>query len=340
MPEYFEHSHLLTPPTRRAAYSDRTAWIMATLSALAYERFEDSEAITESLKDSLQLGKFDLVATFVTTTEGTVKAAASKAGNDAGVYKGPRTDTQAILVKSDAMAVLAFRGSEPNIVDWLFSDADAVFVKLPEGEGKIHRGFYESFLSVREKIEKVITDESKLPGTLPLYVTGHSLGAALASVGGMELEKVRSLAAIYTFGSPRVGDDVWANRMKVPVYRIVNGRDLVPMLPFSSLIGNFLRRLGFGFVVRMVRKVIKGYIGYCHVGDFRHLTQDGRLVTGSAATFSRLGDIFVDGTGAIFRRSVKIFGIALKFGTDHLMPGYIAKLAKVAVERNPPTTDA
>lgn len=40
MDHYFKNEDLLTPPTRRAAYSDRTAWLMAQFSKLAYEKFE------------------------------------------------------------------------------------------------------------------------------------------------------------------------------------------------------------------------------------------------------------------------------------------------------------
>ncbi len=337
---YFEHTRLLDPPIQRAAYSDRTAWIMAKLSQVAYEQFEgtdkeSAEAATARLHKKLRSGGFELVETFIKSTRR--MGAEPKRGNDITM---PKVDTQAILVrKPGSMAVLAFRGSEPNVTDWVYTDADAVFVETGEGEGRIHRGFYEAFQVVREDIERAIADPEKVPPGLPVYVTGHSLGGALANVAGMELEKVRTLAAVYTYGSPRVGDDLWASRMKVPVYRVVNGRDIVPLMPFSSLIGNFLRRLGLGRVVRMVRKGIIGYIGYRHVGDFRHLTQDGRLVTGTAATFSRLGDIFVDGVVAVFRRSFKVIGVAMKYGTDHFMPNYIAKLEKVALDRNAETKD-
>lgn len=332
---YFDHAHLLDPPIQRAAYSDRTAWIMAKLSELAYEQFEGTEeetaeTVTERLEEKLESGGFKLVDKYNESTRR--MGAEAKSGKDAAM---PKVDTQAILVmKPGVMAVLAFRGSEPNVTDWVFTDANATFVPTEDGEGRIHEGFYEAFKAVRKDIERAIVDFEKIPKGMPLYVTGHSLGGALANVAGVELEKTRTLAAVYTFGSPRVGDDVWAARMKVPVYRVANGRDIVPLIPFSSLIGNLLIRLGFGVLVRIARKGILGYIGYRHVGDFRHLTQDGRLVTGTAATFSRLGDLIVDAPVAFARRSFKLFGVVLKFGTDHFIPNYIAKLEKIALQRN------
>ncbi len=337
---YFAHRHLLSPPILRAAYSDRTAWIMGQLSQLAYIEFEgnDEESaahLTGRLRTALAAGGFELLETFDAQVAYLQDHAESQAAK--GLEEAAKTDTQAILVRSEDMAVLAFRGSEPNKVDWLYTDADAKFIKLPEGEGRIHRGFYESFLSVRQEIEHAI---NRLPADLPLYVTGHSLGGALANVAGMELEKRRRLAAIYSFGSPRVGDEVWASRMKVPHYRTVNGRDIVPLLPFSSLLGNVLRRLGLGRLVRRLRQGVSGYIGYQHVGNFHHLTQDGRMLIGSSATLSRLGDVLLDAPVAVVRRSLRSFGVAMKFGTDHIMSNYIAKLEKIALERNPTADEA
>ena len=47
---YFDEQPLLKPPTRRAAYSDRMAWLMAEMSRLAYHKFEGSVDIAEFAK--------------------------------------------------------------------------------------------------------------------------------------------------------------------------------------------------------------------------------------------------------------------------------------------------
>jgi Lipase (class 3) len=72
--------------------------------------------------------------------------------------------------------------------------------------------------------------------TKSIEVTGHSLGAALATL--YVAENNRTVAApslICTFGSPRVGDSVFATKfgeLGVPSWRIVNDLDPVPKVPF------------------------------------------------------------------------------------------------------------
>ena len=58
---YFRFKELLAPPVKRAAYSDRTAWLMAEMSRLAYSLFEKDYS---ELKESLSIAGFDLVKLF------------------------------------------------------------------------------------------------------------------------------------------------------------------------------------------------------------------------------------------------------------------------------------
>lgn len=61
MDQFFSDQRLLFPPVARAAYSDRTAWIMAECSPVAYVSFEDDLG---ALKQALTAGGFELVAIF------------------------------------------------------------------------------------------------------------------------------------------------------------------------------------------------------------------------------------------------------------------------------------
>ena len=59
---YFKDNDLLlNPPIKRAAYSDRMAWVLASMSHLVYDRFEDDRKTKELLEAKLKGGGFKLV---------------------------------------------------------------------------------------------------------------------------------------------------------------------------------------------------------------------------------------------------------------------------------------
>ena len=296
MSDYFnappELKHL---PTTRAAYSDRSAWMMSEMSALAYLSFEgdnrfkgllrtiaktaafasqrgsgteiadqfhalektlkdyidhrlgshdDEPPALSQLKDALKHVDFELVSTF-----------------DAG-------DTQAFLAKrdTDRIAVLAFRGTEANSWEDVKTDLDARFYKGRNGV-KLHTGFRDAYNQVSKRVADAV---DRLPDGYSLYITGHSPGGALAVIAARELER-DSLAACYTFGSPRVGNEEFGEEIRTPIYRIVNAADGVPRVPPSWLID------GIAFAVYFVRPgcaeaVERNFGGYLHQGDMRYLT--------------------------------------------------------------------
>ncbi len=222
--EYFkDKENLLTPPITRAAYSDRMGWILASMAHLAYDRYEDNRMARKLFIAKLQGGGFKLIRTFYSK----------------------ETDTQAFLAQSDdGYAVLAFRGTEVSKREDMKIDIEATRVSVLDG--RIHAGFRIAYESVAKEIEASIL---KLKDT-PLYITGHSLGAALATVATQRLEhnpRIREIiAACYTFGSPRVGDSHYDIEFKSPIYRVVNTTDIVTIIPLLAM-------------------------GYIHIGDVRFL---------------------------------------------------------------------
>ena len=97
----------------------------------------------------------------------------------------------------------------------------------------VHRGFMSAYLSenVRERIHSLIKS-----GIDRVSITGHSLGAAMATLCAYDLyasfpEKVYE---VYLFGSPRVGNARFArsyNKKLVFTLRIENGNDIVCKVP-------------------------------------------------------------------------------------------------------------
>ncbi|KAI4386900.1 hypothetical protein MLD38_004778 [Melastoma candidum] len=102
-----------------------------------------------------------------------------------------------------------------------------------------------AYFVVRSKLKDLLTTHKNAK----FVVTGHSLGGALAIlfptvlVLQEELEMMRRLLGVYTFGQPRVGDKQMHNFMEshlnypVPKYfRVVYCNDLVPRIPYDDKI--------------------------------------------------------------------------------------------------------
>lgn len=277
--DYFKaQESLLCPPLTRAAYSDRMAWVMACMAHLAYDRFEerdDVQRLRRIFVAKLESGGFKLVKTFYSR----------------------ETDTQAFLAKNDEFAVLAFRGTEVSKKVDIKTDVQAARVSVLEG--RVHAGFRVAYDSVAKDVEKAVLSLKDLP----LYITGHSLGAALATVATQRMEhnpRIREMiAACYTFGSPRVGNSHYDMEFKSPIYRVVNTTDIVTIIPLLAM-------------------------GYLHIGDVRFLgAGEGEFQRG-IPFFRRLYLFLIT--------MFKFFGPVVG---DHAIVEYRRKLEAIAQKRNP-----
>lgn len=348
-------------PVKRAAYSDRTAWLMAVLSELAYTRFDqdddtsilslarelaelsDQERIVERLRDlAAILGTSGFASP--ARENALLRECLAAGGFDLkGVLFDARTDTQGYVAVRRSkegrlgMAVLAFRGTQ-QIKDWMTNlDAATMPVSSSGGEtlGNVHRGFNEAFLSVRDQIGPLLEGDEELP----LFITGHSLGGALATLATWYL-KGDSLAACYTFGAPRVGDTGLIDRFRTPIYRIVNGVDPVPFVPPSdkavSFAKHLLRIVGtvIGPAEQLANWLIK-HQGYRHYGFQRYLTICAAGPAGdfpalrlefAVSPLARIGRVI----GRVFRGE---FNRGLRVNRYHNMDLYRAKLRAFAKKR-------
>ena len=273
--KYFEANNLLLdPPIKRAAYSDRTAWVMASMAQLVYDRFEDKGKARSLLIEKLKGGGFKLL----------------------GEFNNPETDTQAFLVSNDEYAVLAFRGTEVTKLMDIETDVKASRASL--FEGKAHSGFAKAYKSIEIQVLKGVMEL----GDMPLYITGHSLGAALATVATQYLErdpKLRDkIAACYTFGSPRVGNKEYDREFKSAIYRVVNTTDIVTVVPLLAM-------------------------GYVHIGDVRFLEPDMGDIRRGIPILQRIFFFIM----TIFRLFGPLVG-------DHAIAKYRKKLEAIAQDRN------
>lgn len=122
--------------------------------------------------------------------------------------------------------ILAFPGSE-QLQDWA---DDSEFVKVKrEGLGYLHNGISDEFDEIKLQVLNTLNKNKTVT------LTGHSLGAGLASIFALYLFNLGfKIECVYTYGSPRVGNSEWAEKFKnsgIQYYRVVNGNDIVPTIP-------------------------------------------------------------------------------------------------------------
>ena len=154
---------------------------------------------------------------------------------ESATFGNAPTDTQVLFIEKPDYAVLAFRGTS-SVRDWM-TDVNFDYEHIPNSAHAnlaVHDGFYDALDSVFEQCALAV---SRIGGK-PLFITGHSLGGALAQLFAFLIARQTNspiIAGVYTFGSPRVGNKAFAaaynNLLKAATFNLVNACDPVPLLP-------------------------------------------------------------------------------------------------------------
>ena len=142
---------------------------------------------------------------------------------------------QSFVMGNDKIIVVSFRGTNA----WLDEIQDAMSAPMPirleNGvHGNVHRGFYkfgvqllcgDDFLSCIMKFR----DNHQA-----IWITGHSLGGAMALLAGISIGVLNDFTGLYTFGQPTSGDSVFTSciplKQKERFFRFVNANDPAPMV--------------------------------------------------------------------------------------------------------------
>jgi hypothetical protein len=152
-----------------------------------------------------------------------------------------------------SVAIVAFRGTVS--IGNALTDIETALIHHDIFPGLIHCGFARAVDAVYPTVRMLLTG---LDRNMPIWVTGHSLGGALATLVAHRLvNEGLPVRAVYSYGSPRPGDRNFRNAYRLHNYRFVNDNDLVPHLPFRWC--------------------------YRHVGLLKLLTADGRLLEQQSA---------------------------------------------------------
>ena len=259
----------------RMGYCPANALWMALLSKAIYKRDQDGSPDANSILHDLQRvdDSFKQVVPFNASS------------------------SQACVIAHDDYIAAVFRGTD-EIADWL-DNLNVVPISGPFG--KVHKGFHNALMDVWPSMRRTIRAiRSKDDRRRPLWLAGHSLGGALATIAASFLvEDDEPFFGVYTFGSPRCGDKEFARVYKVEAgartYRFQNNNDIVSRIPARAM-------------------------GYRHVGNFVYIRENGCLVSDVGFWYQ-----FLDA----------MRGIVADIGTkgldsikDHRMKGYVRAIRK------------
>lgn len=183
--------------------------------------------------------------------------------------------------------VLAFRGTEPDEFSDIKADLNA-FPDRAQVGGWVHNGFQTELEKVWKDVLKVMGDKL---ASRKLYVCGHSLGGAMATIAASRLNP----HALYTYGSPRVGTKKFVKNITCKHYRHVNNNDIVPKVPFA-------------------------FLGYRHHGELQYINFYGNIR--KMTSWQRFKDGF-RGRRAAWKNKQPFDG-----ARDHGMSNYIKYLEK------------
>jgi len=168
------------------------------------------------------------------------------------VLGADKNSAQAALVEHEDYLCMAFRGTN-ELADWL-DNINAFSTKVLFGE--FHRGFWLSVEDVWEPINDRFR-ELQAQRKRPLFITGHSLGGAMATIAAAKfIHEDKPFSGVYTFGQPRVMDRetarIFNSECKSRYFRFHNNNDIVTRVPARLM-------------------------GYSHIGSYVYISQDGNL---------------------------------------------------------------
>ena len=207
--------------------------------------------------------------------------------------------TSVKLISNDGAEVLvckdrndmwfAFRGTEPAKLNDVLADLKVIKNTAVAG-GKVHGGFQQEVDDVWMEIVKELDHNDQLKVRKDVYITGHSLGAAMATISATRYQPTE----LFTFGSPRVGGKHFIKNIKCPHYRFMNNNDIVCRIP-------------------------PAWLGFRHHGEMIYFDRFGVKAPGPTWT-----DFFA-GIGQSWKRFKFFDGVV-----DHGMPNYVQAIKKLA----------
>lgn len=164
---------------------------------------------------------------------------ARSAGFPGGVNSFSRQNVQGFWAVHGQIALLSLRGTQ-SAAHWI---RNLTVAPSNHQWGRVHLGFHDGIVDVEEDMRAFI-DAAR--GTRFVWVTGHSLGGAMALIAAARLKMSGIVSTTYTYGQPKMCFSNFADRFATELpgryVRFVNQNDVVPRIPpFYIHFGNLKR---------------------------------------------------------------------------------------------------
>ena len=200
-----------------------------------------------------------------------------------------RDGAECLVVKDRNDLWFAFRGTEPSKLNDVTADLKLMKNAAVAG-GKVHSGFQKEVNDLWMDILAEIEHNQQLKVQKDIYMTGHSLGAAMVTIAATRHAPIE----LFTFGSPRVGGPKFIRHITCPHLRFMNNNDIVCRIP-------------------------PAWLGFKHHGEMIYFNRDG--VKADKPSWK---DLFL-GIFNSWKRFKFFDGIV-----DHGMPNYVKAITKLS----------
>jgi hypothetical protein len=161
----------------------------------------------------------------------------------------PIWDLQAYVgyVPSFKAVVVAFRGTDSSSwYNWAenmrYWRSDTLYPVPNAPKAKVHTGFMMLWnaSSLGATVTTAVGEVLEAHPGSQLFVTGHSMGGALAQLCALDMKFLYNVdqVRVYTFGSPRIGNQVFADFFQewmTESWRFTHARDIVPSVPVQMM---------------------------------------------------------------------------------------------------------
>ena len=223
-------------------FSWEKAYVAAVLSAVAYEEVPQFELKKTKRAKIIPCDRYQAHISRWQTEQR--RASVQELDTNTQIELIVRNQIIITIARLRKVIFVSLRGTTLSFSDFK-ADLDVRKVRYHSGfgeSGRVHRGFFDAVLECFDEVVERVTTINRDPH-VPVYVTGHSLGGAMAAIlyarldesefhplGHRRHHRMAPATACYTFGMPRYGDISSKSFMPQP-YHTFNELDLIPTVP-------------------------------------------------------------------------------------------------------------